>query len=111
MQSIHEMYEELYKAIREMPLPSSPDDPEPQEPEEYVEPAWYATFGTTAPDAFEPEYRKALGELDPEDKFEIAYEKAHEWDTLYPYYGPEPEPTFYLEEDQPDPSLVCKRRE
>ena len=50
MQSIHEMYEELYKAIREMPLPSSPDDPEPQEPEEYVEPAWYATFGTTAED-------------------------------------------------------------
>ena len=42
MQSIHEMYEELYKAIREMPLPSSPDDPESPEPEEYVEPGWVA---------------------------------------------------------------------
>ena len=50
MKDLHEMYEELYKAIREMPLPSSPDDPEPQEEEEYVEPAWYATFGTTAED-------------------------------------------------------------
>ena len=38
-----------------------------------------------------PEYRKALGELDPADKFEIAYEKAHEWDTLYPDYSPAPE--------------------
>ena len=42
MQSIHEMYEELYKAIGEMALPSSPDDPEPAEAEEYVEPEWVA---------------------------------------------------------------------
>ena len=54
MQSIHEMYEELYKAIREMPLPSSPDDPEPQEPEEYVEPGWVAQMDE--PEWLAPEF-------------------------------------------------------
>ena len=49
MQSIHEMYQELYKAIREMPLPSSPDDPEYNEPEDYVEPAWYEHAGRVDP--------------------------------------------------------------
>lgn len=51
MQSIHELYAELYKAIREMPLPTSPDDPEPAEPEEYVEPGWVAQMD-------EPEYNE-----------------------------------------------------
>jgi len=107
MQSIHEMYQELYKAIREMPLPSSPDDPEYNEKEDYVEPEWMKHFGSTAPNAFEVEYKKALAaQLDPCGRFEIAYEKAHEWDTLYPYYGPGPEPVFVFEEDQEDPSTI-----
>ena len=50
MKDLREMYKELYAEINAMPLPTSPDDPEPAEPEEYVEPAWYATFGTTAED-------------------------------------------------------------
>ena len=44
-------------------------------------------------------------QMDACSRFEIAYEEANSWDTLYPYYGPEPEPSFYLEEDQPDPGL------
>ena len=48
---------------------------------------------------------KDFHQMDACSRFEVAYEAAHEWDTLYPYYGPEPEPSFYLEEDQPDPGL------
>ena len=60
MKDLHEMYTELYTVINSMPLPTSPDDPEPAEPEEYVEPEWVKYFGTTASDAFEVEYKKAL---------------------------------------------------
>ena len=94
MQSIHEMYQELYKAIREMPLPSSPDDPEPSEPEEYVEPDWY-----DAAERVEPERYK-----DAADRFEGAYEKSMEWDTLFPTYDLPKEPTYVLFEDEEAPS-------
>ena len=102
MQDLHEMYEALYTAINAMPLPTSPDDPEPVEEEEYVEPEWMKYFGSTAPDAFEVEYRKSLARLDRCGEFEIAYEKAHEWDTLYPDYSPALE-AGYEDSDQPDP--------
>lgn len=103
MKDLHEMYVALYAEINSMPLPTSPDDPEPVEEEEYVEPEWMKHFGTTAPDAFDVEYRKALAaQLDPCARFEIAYEKAHEWDTLYPDYSPALE-AGYEDSDQPDP--------
>ena len=83
MQSIHEMYEELYKAIREMPLPTSPDDPEYNEKEEDVEPERYK---------------------DAADRFEEAYEKSMEWDTLFPTYDLPKEPPYVLFEDEEAPS-------
>ena len=39
-------------------------------------------------------------QLDACARFEIAYEEANSWDTLYPYYGPEPEPVVYLDEEE-----------
>ena len=103
MKDLREMYAKLYAEINSMALPTSPDDPEPAEVEEYVEPEWMKHFGSTAPNAFEVEYKKALAaQLDPCDRFEIAYEKAHEWDTLYPDYSPAPE-AGYEDSDQPDP--------
>ena len=103
MQSIHELYAELYKAIREMPLPTSPDDPEPAEPEEYVEPGWVAQMD-------EPEYNEKEEDVEPErykdaaDRFEEAYEKSREWDTLFPTYDLPKEPTYVLFEDEEAPS-------
>jgi len=84
MQSIHEMYQELYKAIREMPLPSSPDDPEYNEKEDYVEPEWYK---------------------DGAARFEEAYEEANSWDSLFPTNYSKEAPVI-LFEDQEDPSTI-----
>ena len=88
MQSIHEMYQELYKAINSMPLPTSPDDPEYNEKEEDVEPEGYA----------DPDWCDAV------DRFEEAYEEANSWDTLFPMYDLPKEAPEVLFEDQEDPS-------
>ena len=106
MQDLHEMYVQLYAEINSMPLPTSPDDPEPVEGEEYVEPGWVAQMDQTRARGERWNTMKDLHQMDACSRFEIAYEKAHEWDTLYPYYGPGPEPVFRFEEDQPDPSTI-----
>ena len=94
MKDLREMYKELYAVINSMPLPTSPDDPESPEPEEYVEPEWVAQLDSCGRDEDKDLH------LDACSLFEIAYEKAHEWDTLYPDYRPAPEPVVYLDEEE-----------
>ena len=102
MQDLHEMYEALYTAINAMPLPTSPDDPEPVEGEEYVEPGWVAQMDQTRARGERWNTMKDLHQMDACSRFEIAYEAAHEWDTLYPDYSPALE-AGYEDSDQPDP--------